>query len=64
MILKETQKHSNVLNDIVSELNPMGNFWHDCHIAAILKENDVREIATCDMDFKKFTFLKIINPLA
>ncbi|MDY6856366.1 MAG: hypothetical protein SWO11_17035 [Thermodesulfobacteriota bacterium] len=35
VILKETQKHSNVFNDIVSELNLMGNFWHDCHIAAI-----------------------------
>ena len=63
VILQETPRHSIVIKEIVTELNPVGNFWHDCHIAAILKENGVNEIATCDMDFRKFGFLKIINPL-
>lgn len=63
VILQETPRHSLIIGEIVTELNPVGNFWHDCHIAAILKENGVDEIATCDMDFRKFTFLKTINPL-
>ncbi|MDY6864132.1 MAG: PIN domain-containing protein, partial [Thermodesulfobacteriota bacterium] len=63
VILKETPRHSFILREIVSESNPVGNFWHDCHIAAILKENGVDEIATCDLDFRKFSFLKVINPL-
>ena len=36
---------------------------HDCHYAALLKEHAVKEIATADSDFKKFDFLKVINPI-
>jgi toxin-antitoxin system PIN domain toxin len=63
VILQETPQHGTIVKEIVAELSPVGNFWHDCHIAATMKENGVDEIATCDMDFRKFPFLKIINPL-
>ncbi|MBI2346815.1 MAG: hypothetical protein HYV03_08085 [Deltaproteobacteria bacterium] len=41
-----------------------GNFVHDCHYAALLKEHAIDELATADADFKKFDFLKVLNPLA
>lgn len=63
-ILSETRSHSEVVKEL-SKTVPFvkGNMVHDFHYAAILKEHGVKEILTCDMDFKKFDFLKVINPL-
>lgn len=41
-----------------------GNLVPDAHIAAILLEHGVRDIATNDSDFKKFGDLRVQNPLA
>ena len=41
-----------------------GNLVPDAHIAAILLEHGVRDIATNDSDFKKFGDLRVHNPLA
>ncbi len=40
-----------------------GNLVPDAHIAAILLEHGVRDIATNDSDFKKFGNLRVHNPL-
>ncbi|MCD4751234.1 MAG: PIN domain-containing protein [Thermoanaerobaculales bacterium] len=40
-----------------------GNLVPDAHIAAILLEHGVRDIATNDSDFKKFESLRVHNPL-
>ena len=40
-----------------------GNLVPDAHIAAILLEHGVRDIATNDSDFKKFETLRVHNPL-
>lgn len=63
-ILQETAQHRDVVLSLSQELpSTKGNFVHDLHYAAILKEHGVKEILTCDMDFKKFDFLKVVNPL-
>jgi len=41
-----------------------GNLVPDTHIAAILLEHGVRDIATNDSDFRKFENLRVQNPLA
>lgn len=63
-ILIETSDHASFFHEIcVSLPSARGNFIHDCHYAALLKEHGIDQIVTTDMDFKKFDFLKIINPL-
>ncbi len=63
-MLVETENHQKVVKELFKEVpKARGNFIHDCHYAALLKEHSVQEIVTADMDFKKFGFLKVINPL-
>ncbi len=40
-----------------------GNLVPDAHLAAILKQNGVMVLYTNDLDFRKFEFLKVSNPL-
>lgn len=64
IILTETHSHKETIAELIKGLpSEKGNFVHDCHYAAILKENGIKKIITCDTDFKKFDFLKVINPL-
>lgn len=63
-VLQETPDHHRVLKGIVQKLpTASGNFVHDCHYAALLKENGLNKIVTADMDFRKFDFLDVINPM-
>jgi toxin-antitoxin system PIN domain toxin len=39
------------------------NLVPDAHLAVILRQHGVRTIYTNDRDFKKFDFLRVINPL-
>ncbi|MEI8038289.1 MAG: TA system VapC family ribonuclease toxin [Verrucomicrobiota bacterium] len=40
-----------------------GNLVPDAHIATVLRQHGVRRIYTADTDFRKFSFLEVINPL-
>ncbi len=63
-ILHEGEEHPNILKRILSQVRrPQGNFMHDCHLAALLKEHGVHRIYTHDTDFRLFEFLKITDPL-
>lgn len=63
-MLHESEDHAAVLTTILRSLPAArGNFIHDCHYAVLLKENGVTRIATADMDFRKFDFLDVINPV-
>lgn len=64
-ILVETEGHTAVFEALMRRLpSSKGNFIHDCHYAALLKEHGVTRIATADMDFRKFDFLEVVDPLA
>jgi len=45
------------------DMTAAGNLVPDAHVATILREHGVRRIYTADTDFRKFDFLKVINPL-
>lgn len=63
-VLTETDSHNDILQEVLKYLpSAKGNFIHDCHYAALLKEHGVGEIVTTDSDFKKFAFLKVMNPV-
>lgn len=62
-ILVETENHQKILKEVIKLIPGIkGNLVHDCHYAALLREHTIQEIVTADMDFKKFDFLKVINP--
>lgn len=44
------------------EYHPTGNLVPDLHLAAILKQNGVRRLYTCDRDFRRFDFLDVVDP--
>ena len=41
-----------------------GNLFHDIETAVLMREHGVREIVTADVDFLRFKFLRVVNPLA
>ncbi|MFM7625687.1 MAG: hypothetical protein ACKO7G_04320, partial [Gammaproteobacteria bacterium] len=40
-----------------------GNAVPDTHLAAILKQNGVTRLYTAHRDFRRFDFLKVIDPI-
>lgn len=62
-ILTETSEHEKVLSLLLrKQKNLKGNLIHDCHIAALMNENGVKKIYTCDVHYRLFDFLKVIKP--
>jgi hypothetical protein len=41
-----------------------GNHVPDAHLAAILRQHGVKTLYSADADFRKFDFLKVVNPFA
>lgn len=63
-ILGETERHAEVIRDLVREYPHMsGTRFHDLHIAAVMREHGITEIRTADTDFHQFKFLRVVNPL-
>jgi len=63
-ILLETEKHEYFLEKTYQSAGPIrGNIFHDCHIAALMLEHDVKYIATADRHFRLFPFIKIVEPV-
>ena len=62
-VLNETERHASVLETAVRTAGgASGNFVHDCHIAALLIEHDVRCIVTGDAHFRRFPDLIVLTP--
>ncbi len=63
-ILVQTDRHHDVLRDVVREVPVIaGNLWHDTETAALMREHGVRRICTRDTDFHRFPFLEPIDPM-
>ena len=50
-------------HEVSHPLRPTGNAIPDCEIAAILHEHRINTFYTRDRDFRRFDFLKIIDPI-
>ena len=50
--------------DVTAEVPARGNLVPDAHLAAVLSQNGVLTLYTHDRDFRKFSFLNVIDPLA
>jgi hypothetical protein len=64
-LLVATDRHQSVLGELVASVPKLvGNLYHDAETAALMKEHGIRTIVTRDVDFHRFGFLDVIDPLA
>ena len=64
-ILVETDRHAEVLGNVLADVPQLGgNLMADVQIATLMREHGVRTIYTRDTDFHRFRFLEIRDPLA
>jgi len=61
ILLAETDRHAEILTQVVRESGVTGNLVHDAHIAVLCIELVVRELLTGDRDFIRFP-LNVVNP--
>ena len=64
VLLAETERHSEILLQVVEASGATGNLIHDAHIAALCLEHGVSELVTGDRDFLRFSDLRVVNPFA
>ncbi|HEX2252242.1 MAG TPA: TA system VapC family ribonuclease toxin [Thermoanaerobaculia bacterium] len=63
-MLQPTRRHTAVARQTLSELPSLaGNVLHDTHTAVLMREHGIRTIYTRDTDFRRFPFLKVLDPL-
>ena len=63
-VLAATRRHAAVLAQTVAEHPDVrGNLAHDLHTAVLMREHGVSRICTRDSDFRRFTFLTVVDPL-
>jgi len=63
-VLSEEDGFLKVYREVSRHFAVRGNLIPDAHLAAILQQHDVRTLYTTDMDFRKFKFLNVKDPLA
>ena len=61
--LSEQEGFWSVYLECTRRLPVRGNAVPDAHLAAILKQNGVTRLYTSDRDFRRFDFLKVIDPI-
>jgi uncharacterized protein len=63
-VLVPTERHADVLGDVVAELPDLsGNIVHDATTAVLMREHGIRRIYTRDTDFHRFPWLEVVDPL-
>lgn len=62
-VISEEDGFAEDYSKVSESLVVRGNLVPDAHIATILRQHGVKRIYTADTDFRKFGFLKVINPL-
>lgn len=62
LLLSETPRHAEVMEQVVREAGVAGNLLHDAHIAALCLEHGVTELVTGDRDFRRFDGLTVRDP--
>lgn len=64
VLLSETGRHAEILDELLAGSGATGNLIHDAHIAALCREHGVRELLSADADFARFKGLRVRNPFA
>jgi toxin-antitoxin system PIN domain toxin len=64
VLLSETDRHAEILMQVLEASGTTGNLIHDAHIAALCLEHGVSEFVTGDRDFLRFADIRVDNPFA
>ncbi len=63
-ILSEGENHAEVAARTFKEIQGLsGNLLHDAHTAILMREHGIKRIYTRDMDFHRFPFLEVVDPV-
>ena len=63
-VLRETDTHFFQLEEVTRSAPAIsGNDLHDAHMAALMREHNVRRILTADRGFKRFGNVEVIDPV-
>lgn len=63
-VLSEGEGFLEVYRVVSGKFPVRGNLVPDAHLAALLRQHDVRRLYTTDADFRKFDFLEVRDPFA
>lgn len=63
-VLSEGERFWDCYREVSRELPVRGNLVPDAHLVALMLEHDVPLLYTNDADFKKFSSIRVRNPLA
>lgn len=61
-VLGEDEGFWEIYLGLAEDMRPRGNLVPDVHLAAILRQHGVGTLYTRDRDFRRFDFLRIIDP--
>lgn len=61
--LSEQEGFLDVYREVAGSFPVRGNLVPDAHLAAILRQHGVHTLYTSDVDFRKFDFLEVRDPL-
>ncbi len=58
-------RHAEVLRETLAEFPHLrGNILHDASTAVLMREHGIQRIITRDSDFHRFSFIRVVDPLA
>jgi toxin-antitoxin system PIN domain toxin len=61
-VICEEENFLSVYREVTRGFTARGNLVPDAHLAALLRQHDIRTLYTTDSDFRKFEFLDVRNP--
>ena len=62
-ILLPTSRHAAILAKLLTEKPDLrGNILHDVHTAVLMLEHGIKQLCTHDNDFRRFSFITVIDP--
>ncbi len=61
--LSEGEGFLHVYQEVTNNMPVRGNLVPDAHLAALLRQHDIRTLYLGDTDFRKFPWLTVRNPL-
>jgi len=63
-VLIATERHKKVAGEVFAEMPDIrGNLVFDARTAILMREHGIRTIYTRDMDFNRFPFVEVVDPL-
>ncbi|MDY7035571.1 MAG: TA system VapC family ribonuclease toxin [Thermodesulfobacteriota bacterium] len=61
-VISEMEGFLEVYRDVTDRFPVRGNLVLDAHLAAVLRQNEIKKLFTTDSDFMKFDFLDVPDP--